>query len=211
MRKMFKYGHYTAVLRDNGASSYALKDETRILGPWEYGVKPLKRNEKKDWDDIRQAAKEGRFDDIPGDVYIRYYQNLKRINVDHLALESKEDVRGVWIHGLSGVGKTHAARTMFGDDIYIKSQNKWWDGYTGQSIVVLDDLDTDCLSHYLKIWADKWSCTGEIKGGTVALKHSKFIVTSNFPIDGLHIKLPQTTISALQRRFLEIHMTQRPD
>lgn len=45
----------------------------------------------------------------------------------------------------------------------------------------MDDLDFeggDKLGHYLKIWADKWACTGETKGGTIPLNHHRFIVTS---------------------------------
>lgn len=38
------------------------------------------------------------------------------------------------------------------------------------------------LGHYLKIWADKWACTGEVKGGTVPLCHHRFVVTSNYTI-----------------------------
>jgi hypothetical protein len=44
------------------------------------------------------------------------------------------------------------------------------------------------LGHYLKIWADKYPCTGEIKGATVQLKHHRFIVTSNKDIDDLFNK-----------------------
>lgn len=32
-------GHWVAVTRDNGASAYCLKEETRVDGPWEYGTK----------------------------------------------------------------------------------------------------------------------------------------------------------------------------
>lgn len=71
--------------------------------------------------------------------------------------------------GKPGTGKTHFARNHFGNDIFVKAQNKWWDGYKGQKIVVLDDLDIPVLGHYIKIWADKWACSGEIKGATVAL------------------------------------------
>lgn len=51
----------------------------------------------------------------------------------------------------------------------------------------MDDLDVvkgSALSfeigHLLKIVADKYGCFGEIKGGTVALRHETFIVTSNY-------------------------------
>lgn len=36
------------------------------------------------------------------------------------------------------------------------------------------------IGHMLKIVADRYKCYGEIKGGTVALRHTKFIITSNY-------------------------------
>jgi len=70
-----------------------------------------------------------------------------------------DDVRGLWYVGPPGTGKTTFARTEWGS-VYIKAQNKWFDNYKGEETIVLDDLDSDCLAHYIKIWADKWPCTG---------------------------------------------------
>lgn len=64
------------------------------------------------------------------------------------------------------------------------------------------------MSHYLKIWADKWGCTGEIKGGTVQLAHSKFVVTSNYSIEQLFAGKDLTTVQALLRRFEVIEMNE---
>lgn len=75
--------------------------------------------------------------------------------------------------------------------------------------MILDDLDTDCLHHYLKIWADKWSATGEIKGGTVALTYDRFIVTSNYSIDQLFEKQDLQMREAIKRRF-EVHHFNKP-
>lgn len=110
-----------------------------------------------------------------------------------------DDVRGVWIYGPPGTGKSHSARTEYGK-VFIKPQNKWFDGYSGEKTIVLEDLDTNVLGHYLKIWADKWSCTGEVKGGTVALKHETFIVTSNYSIEELWSE-DMMMQRAIKRRF----------
>jgi len=64
-------------------------------------------------------------------------------------------------------------------------------------------LDSDCLAHYLKIWADKWPCTGEVKGGTVSLMHERFVVTSNFRIEELFQK--DQIREAVLRRFKVIN------
>lgn len=142
-----------------------------------------------------------------GEIHITEVRKLKNARLD-LAQEGNalqtEDVRGIWYWGAPGVGKSHRARTEY-PNAYIKAQNKWWDGYQGQEAVILDDLDTDVLGHYLKIWADKWACTGEVKGGQVNLRHRVFVVTSNYDVDEL-FKEDQMR-DAIFRRFKIIKIT----
>lgn len=121
-----------------------------------------------------------------------------------------EDVKGIWLYGGSGCGKSTWARAFAMDNggMYLKAQNKWWDGYEGQRVVVLDDLDIAALNHYLKIWADKWACTGEVKCGTVNLYHHYLVVTSNYTIQEIVQKgekspesFDENLYEALSRRF----------
>lgn len=61
-----------------------------------------------------------------------------------------------------------------------------------------------CLSHYLKIWADRWACTGEIKGATVPLNFKRFYITSNYRINELFGEDPVLE-EAIKRRFKEVY------
>jgi Geminivirus Rep catalytic domain./RNA helicase. len=138
------------------------------------------------------------------------YEQLRRsklaITQDQLKNPPHETTRGTWIRGPPGSGKTHSVHATE-SDLYCKAQNKWWDGYTGQKAVLMDDFDQqgECLAHHMKIWADKWPCQGETKGGHVPLTYDRLIVTSNFTIDQAFKNSDPETIKALHRRFKKIH------
>lgn len=72
-----------------------------------------------------------------------------------------------WLWGAPGLGKTKQVHQH--TDIYQKLANKWWDGYTGQETVLIDDLGIDkaqALTDHLKLWMDPWyNQPGETKGG----------------------------------------------
>ena len=46
LKKHCGRSHFELVRVDNGASSYCLKEDTRVEGPWEFGIKPARRNVK---------------------------------------------------------------------------------------------------------------------------------------------------------------------
>ncbi len=150
-------------------------------------------------------AKDGKFDEIPSNVRLRHYTTLKKIKSDHQRTPDElDDVCGTWIYGPPGVGKSRLAREM-APNAYMKSQNKWWDCYNNEDFVILDDLDSDCLAHYLKIWADRYPFIAEYKGGSMKIRPKHIIVTSNYRIDEI-FKCPKL-IQAITRRFEINHLS----
>ena len=192
---------------NHGADAYCNKVETRIEGPWTFGAAPLKRNDKRDWEKIWESAKAGKMDDIPVDVRVQHYCKLKQIVKDHIIIEGEaDDVKGIWIYGDSGVGKSRFARDTY-PGFHTKQCNKWWDGYQGNPFVLLEDLDPKNghhLGYHIKLWADRYHTSGETKGGIVALKHEKFIVTSQYLPEDIWDDVK--TREAIRRRFKFHHI-----
>lgn len=114
---------------NNGAHTYCMKEETRLDGPWEYGEKPVQRNNKTDWEEVKKNAQTGDLDKIPSDIYVQNYFALRAIAKDHQKFTNRTEARRcIWYHGIAGAGKTRKANTEHPDS-YMKLSNKWWDGY----------------------------------------------------------------------------------
>lgn len=126
------------------------------------------------------------------------------------AVQPLDGVCGVWIHGLSGSGKTRAVLKAY-PTCYIKPRNIWWDGYQNEEVVLVDDIDIfdRPLGGKLKHWADFSPFIGESKGGGLRLRPKKLIVTSQYKISD--IWSDQETLDALMRRFTIIEKIQGQD
>ncbi|MGN7614703.1 hypothetical protein ACQZV8_21755, partial [Magnetococcales bacterium HHB-1] len=178
---------------------------------YEHGDCPH-QGKRTDLDDVTELIRSGASMKEVAERYpstfVKYSRGLRDFKLTVTESYQRKEVCGVWLMGEPGSGKSHYAQTHY-PDRYNKSQNKWFDGYAGEKVIVLEDLDTGALSHHLKIWSDKWACTGETKGGTVHLMHDVFVVTSNYSIEELVPKkksgkeevVDQPMIAALERRF----------
>jgi len=188
------------------AIAYSQKEETRVSGPWEVGEKGKGQGKRSDLDAVCAKILDGAsiksIAEEHGPLFVQYGRGLRDLQQTTAGHYSHNTVRGVWYWGKPGTGKSHTARADH-PEAYIKSQNKWWDGYSGEKSVILDDLDKlggDKLGHYLKIWADKYACTGEVKGAQANLQHEVFVVTSNYHPDTLWPD-DEELREAIKRRF----------
>jgi len=171
----------------------------RPVGPEEKGEK-----EKRRWEEAWEFAKAGRIEEIPADIRVRQYGVLRRIERDYMPpVERLPGPCGLWIWGAAGSGKTRSVLDTY-PDAYPKPRSQWWDGYQGQPIVYVDDIDIyDVkLGGSLKLWADAYPFIGEIKGGSQKIRPTRLIVTSQYRIE--EIWTDRETREALLRRFVVV-------
>ena len=158
-------------LRADRRSNLLPEGRHQGLRTWEFGTRPTGGSGKaqaEDWETWYQLAAEGKFAEIPAKIQIKHLGNLERIHRKNLKFIDQTDVRGVWIWGAPGVGKSHFARQVLGaEGYYPKLNNKWWDGYQSQKVVIMEDVDKETvkfLHHHLKIWADRWGSLARPRG-----------------------------------------------
>lgn len=168
------------------SKDYSMKEASRIDGPWKFGIEPTFNVKGQKSLLTNKMILENNLVDLVKDEKMPLIQLPKMVIAKNLfnLMEKKDQVfttpRGLWIWGNPGVGKSYGVRCAY-PDAYLKQQNKWWDGYSGQTHVLLDDFDDNgkCLSHYLKIWSDCYPFAAEFKGGSANIRLERFIITSN--------------------------------
>ena len=107
--------------------------------------------------------------------------------------------------GRTGTGKSRLAWEEAGLEAYAKDpRTKWWDGYMGQTHVVIDEFrGTIDIVHLLR-WLDRYPVRVENKGGSVSLSATRFWFTSNLDPRLWYPDVDAETVAALVRR-IEIH------
>ncbi len=208
VKKMFPRAH---IEMTNGtpqeASEYCTKQGNYV----ELGIVPEEKGSaggKKRMERYRNAIECAKKQRIEGlietdpDIFLLHYRTLKQIQKDYPAqIEDIDEVCGEWYHGEPGCGKTHKAYKE-NPGHYKKPLSKWWDGYRGEDVVVLDDVGkthAQWIGEFLKHWADKYSFPAENKFGAMLIRPKKVIVTSNYTIDELFED--EMLAKALKRRF----------
>lgn len=176
----------------------------------EFGKRP-EQGKRVDLDGLKDAILSGEttVDEITinNPVAIHQYgRTLDRIQT--VALRSKTRswmTEGVWYHGPTGTGKSHTAFEGFDEAThYVKClDDAWWDGYTGQEIVILNDFRGQISYSELLQLVDKYPHRVKQRcKEPVPFLAKKLIVTSSLHPRELYNKLKcEDSIDQLLRRF----------
>lgn len=106
--------------------------------------------------------------------------------------------KGIILWGPTGSGKSHWVYSKYNaKDVFSKNNSKWWNGYTGQRVVVINEFKftKDIDQDYLKNLCDKYPFMVEDKGGMLDCSVDTVILTMNHNPKTLNIE------PALLRRF----------
>jgi len=159
------------------ARVYCTKPETRVDGPWEFGDPPQQgcRN------DLHSAAelvlRKRPFSEIEPATYVKYHKGLAALRSVHTLPRNWKPLV-ISLTGPTGCGKTRAAFEKY-PEAYFKDSTQWWDGYSGQEVVIIDEFYGQIpFAEMLKI-LDRYPHQVQTKGGYVQLTCKTIIITSN--------------------------------
>lgn len=197
------------------AIKYASKEDTRLEGPWLHGTKKG-QGRRTDVHSLRDhvlahqsSAREILYSDSVNALakFPQFYKMLTSLNRPQY--DSTAPPIQVELHyGEAGTGKTRQVYERFEqDDIYFMppGQHNWFDGYDGQSVLVLDDFDGKMPLNALLRRIDRYPVQLPIKGSFVWRRAKTIVITSNMhPGDWYEWanRLPQK--KALYRRFTKV-------
>lgn len=181
----------------------------------EFGTMPLSQGDaaKTCWKTIMEKAQLGEFtwimDNYPR-VWIQLSNRLEGLRLRKTQILDGE-LQHEWWTGPTGSGKSSTLWKYYGSH-YQKELNKWWCGYENESVVAIEEWSpkNECTGSQLKIWADRYPFTGQIKGGSIKkVRPLKIIVLSNFDIDSCFSDARD--LEPLKRRFTTFKFPQDID
>lgn len=176
----------------------------------EFGIRP-KQGNRTDLQAIRNSIMEGSVtvDDIlceHPDVYHQYGRTLHKLEDLYLRKKYKtEPTVGLWLWGATGVGKSHEAFKDYNPATHYVYPNDlgWWDGYTNQETVIINEFRGGIPYGYLLELCDKYPVSVRRRGREpMPFTAKKLIITSSLPPEEVYNNIAiNDSIDQLKRRF----------
>jgi len=199
------------------AKAYCMKEESRLAGPWEIGAEKDNQGQRNDLAAIGAMVKAKKTNweitESIGASASKFAKNIAFLRFVDMESSSDRQLQGVKVitlYGASGMGKTYAAVNFIagGKDYYIcespshKDSKVWFDGYEGQTCLILDDFDGSfCSFRYILRLLDKYKLKIEIKGGFSWAVWTTVVITSNIHPSSWYASAVDA--SPLQRRLTQ--------
>lgn len=205
---------------------YCTKESDRVDGPWTFGeINKCGKGSRNDVTGFTDALKSGKnFRDVVmenGATFVKFHSGLTKYYTFCQQIEQEktpfEQLNVYVFHGPSGTGKSRRVRELEApQNLYTipSSQREgggvWFDGYNGQSAILIEDFDSDIAFRTLLRLTDGYS--GEqfpIKCGHIYKRWRRVYITTNKSPDNWYVNDPRINWEckcppALKRRFTEV-------
>lgn len=155
-------------------------DVTGLPGTeFRFGVKP-KQGERVDLKVASALAMSGKMLDVNPSTYVRYHRGLHALQLLHMIPYSgPKEV--FWYYGPTATGKSLKAFQENPGAYWQSSDAGWFDGYSGQVCIVVDDMEPGTLSvREFNRLTDVYPYHVKVKGTHCPCMARRIIVTSHW-------------------------------
>jgi len=200
----------------NEARDYAMKDDTRTDGPFEFGIwADTAQGKRSDLccaiDTLKASGLRQVASDHPS-TFVRFHRGLRSLYNMTTPVRPNPPMVAL-LYGPPGCGKTrHVRDTEDPEDLWISPPGQalqWFDGYEAHPAALVDDFDgrlsKATLSTTLQI-LDRYAIRVPIKGDFVPWSPDRVYITTNFhPEQWYDWQSRATQYRALSRRFTDVY------
>lgn len=177
------------------------------------GHLPVTRGKRTDLQQMMDDVKEGmKMKDLLETHKAAWrYQGALKTYIEQVTQE--RGTKGVWEEmrvfvyaGPTGAGKTRRAR-QFSDSVYVlhasdlRGGHAWWDGYQGESTLVIDEYANQLTIDRLLKLTDIYPIRLQVKGSHTYREWDTVIITTNLTRGQFHAKAMKAHIEAFERRL----------
>lgn len=171
------------------AKIYCTKEESRVLGPFDFGDAPAP-GRRTDLERAKELLDNGAsLLDVSGEcfgTYLRYHVGIEKYrNMRHPIRNSKTRVEVHW--GVAGAGKTygvydnHGVENVFNMPRPNGNRTIWFDGYRPEThkVLLIDDFYGWAPLNFMLQLLDAYPFQVQVKGGFIQFSCETIWITSN--------------------------------
>lgn len=198
------------------ALDYCTKEATRVSAPVYLGTMPSCGGSATSLQAACDVLRSGeKLCNVNNDtVFVKHHRGLQALRAQVLRASSASwrVIKVLIIYGLTGLGKTRWAYERYGvQNVFRLTQpvgaQLWFDGYDGESCVIIDDFTGWIKYRYLLTLLDGYPVDLPVKGAVVPALFTTVVITSNVPYEAWY---PNHDVSPLRRRISRIIQVHEP-
>lgn len=182
MKKMLPRAHLiVANGTDEENKNYCSKEGKNI---YEVGEMSKGQGNRSDIEEVSQKIRDGEItlEDLMFEyprLYVKYSRSFEKM-FNAVMKPRTQAPQVIWLWGAAGTGKTRFVVDKHPEH-YIKDNSPWWDGYTQQEAILIDDFDNKIpFRTFLRI-IDRYQYPAQVKGSYIQVNSPFIYITCEFP------------------------------